>query len=99
MDSDIILGKIRLTVAILNIEQINKDRDSFMDLIRTNVEQELRKVGLSLLNVNIVDITDESDYIESIGKKAAATAVEKARADVAEQEQFGAIGKAEADRV
>ena len=98
MASDIILGQLRLTVAILNIEQINKDRDSFMDLIRTNVEQELRKVGLSLLNVNIVDITDESDYIESIGKKAAATAVEKARADVAEQEKFGAIGKAEADR-
>ncbi|HJM66051.1 MAG TPA: SPFH domain-containing protein [Candidatus Thalassarchaeaceae archaeon] len=98
MASDIILGQLRLTVAILNIEQINKDRDSFMELIRTNVEQELRKVGLSLLNVNIVDITDESDYIESIGKKAAATAVEKARADVAEQEKFGAIGKAEADR-
>ena len=45
MASDIILGQLRLTVAILNIEQINKDRDSFMDLIRTNVEQELRKVG------------------------------------------------------
>ncbi len=98
MAQDIILGQLRLTVATLTIEQINKDRDSFMELIRTNVDQELRKVGLSLINVNIVDITDESDYIESIGKKAAATAVEQARVDVAQQEQMGAIGKAEADR-
>ena len=98
MASDIILGQLRLTVAILDIEEINTDRDSFMELIRANVEQELRKVGLSLINVNIVDITDESDYIDSIGKKAAAEAVEKAKADVAVQEKFGAIGKAEADR-
>ncbi len=59
----------------------------------------MRKVGLYLINVNIADITDESDYIESIGKKAASTAVEQARIDVANAERDGAIGKAEADRV
>ena len=32
-------------------------------------------MGLNLINVNITDITDDSDYIESIGKKAAAIAV------------------------
>ena len=58
----------------------------------------MRKVGLYLINVNIADITDESDYIESIGKKAASTAVEQARVDVANAERDGAIGKAEADR-
>ena len=98
MARDIILGQLRLTVATLTIEEINQDRDSFMAQIQRNVDIELRKVGLSLINVNIVDITDESDYIDSIGKKAAATAVEQARVDVAEQEQFGAIGKARADR-
>jgi flotillin len=58
----------------------------------------MRKVGLYLINVNIADITDESDYIESIGKKAASHAVEQARIDVANAEMSGAIGKAEADR-
>ena len=98
MARDIILGQLRLTVATLTIEEINQDRDSFMAQIQRNVDIELRKVGLSLINVNIVDITDESDYIDSIGKKAAATAVEQARVDVAEQEQYGAIGKSKADR-
>ena len=45
-----------------------------------------------------MDITDESDYIESIGKKAASTAVENARVDVANAERDGAVGAAEANR-
>ena len=98
MAKEIIFGQLRLTVATLTIEQINQDRDSFLELIQKNVGQEMRKVGLYLINVNIADITDNADYIESIGKKAASTAVEQARIDVANAERDGAIGKAEADR-
>ena len=88
---EIILDPVRLTVASLTIEQINQDRDAFLSLITQNVDQELRKFGLTQLNVNIVDITDESDYIESIGKEAVTTAVENARVDVANAERDGAI--------
>ena len=98
MAKEIIFGQLRLTVATLTIEQINQDRDSFLELIQKNVGQEMRKVGLYLIYVNIADITDESDYIESIGKKAASTAVEQARVDVANAQRDGAIGQAEADR-
>jgi flotillin len=98
MAEEIILGQLRLTVASMTIEQINQDRDNFLERINHNVEKELEKVGLKLINVNIVDITDQSDYIESIGKKAAATAVENARVDVADAERDGAIGAAKADR-
>ncbi|RKY09682.1 MAG: flotillin family protein, partial [Planctomycetota bacterium] len=98
MAQEIIFGQLRLTVASLTIEQINQDRESFLDSIRRNVEPELNKIGLYLINVNITDITDESTYIESIGKKAAAEAINVARVDVAEQEKLGAIGQAEANR-
>ncbi|MBP8304192.1 MAG: flotillin family protein [Phycisphaerae bacterium] len=96
MAKEIIFGQLRLTVASLTIEQINQDRESFLEAIRKNVEPELNKIGLYLINVNITDITDESAYIESIGKKAAAEAVNKAKIDVADQEKLGAIGQAEA---
>jgi flotillin len=99
MAQEIIFGQLRLTVSTLTIEQINQDRDAFLELIQKNVGAEMRKVGLYLINVNIVDITDEADYIASIGKKAAASAVEQARVDVAEAEKRGAIGKAEADQL
>ncbi|MBN2012984.1 flotillin family protein [candidate division KSB1 bacterium] len=99
MAKEIIFGQLRLTVASLTIEQINQDRESFLESIRKNVEPELNKIGLYLINVNITDITDESIYIESIGKKAASEAINKAKIDVAEQEKLGAIGEAEANRV
>ena len=98
MAKEIIFGQLRLTVASLTIEQINQDRDAFLELTRKNVDTESQKVGLYLINVNLVDITDESDYIESIGKKAAATAVENARVDVANAERDGAVGAAAANR-
>jgi flotillin len=98
MAKEIIFGQLRLTVASLTIEQINQDRESFLEAVRKNVEPELNKIGLYLINVNITDITDESDYIESIGKKAAAEAVNKAKVDVAQQTKLGAIGEAEAQR-
>ena len=98
MAKEIIFGQLRLTVASLTIEQINQDREMFLDSIRKNVAPELNKIGLYLINVNITDITDESDYIESIGKKAAAEAINQAKVDVSEQEKHGAIGEAEAGR-
>jgi len=98
MAKEIIFGQLRLTVASLTIEQINQDRESFLESIRKNVEPELNKIGLYLINVNITDITDGSNYIESIGKKAAAEAINTAKVDVAEQEKLGAIGEAQAVR-
>lgn len=95
---DIILGQLRLVIATLSIEEINKDREKFMALINTNVTEEINKIGLSLINVNIRDITDESGYIEAIGKRAAAEAINRAKVEVAQQERDGATGQAIADR-
>ncbi|HSL42549.1 MAG TPA: SPFH domain-containing protein [Anaerolineales bacterium] len=98
MAKEIIFGQLRLTVASLTIEQINQDRESFLESIRRNVEPELNKIGLQLINVNITDITDASEYISSIGKKAASEAINQAKIDVAEQSRHGAIGEANAIR-
>jgi flotillin len=95
---DIILGQLRLVIATLSIEEINKDREKFMSLINENVAQEINKIGLELINVNIRDITDESGYIQAIGKRAAAEAINRAKVEVAQQEREGATGEAKAVR-
>ena len=95
---DIIFGQLRQVIASMRIEEINRDRDAFLAKIQNSLEPELRKIGLVLINVNITDIKDESGYIEAIGRKAAATAVQQARGDVAEQEKLGEIRVAEAER-
>ena len=98
MAKEIIFGQLRLTVASLTIEQINQDREAFLEKVSTNVDTELHKIGLYLINVNITDITDEADYIASIGAKAAAVAIADATVDRAEAARDGAVGKAAADR-
>ena len=95
---DIIFGQLRQVIASMNIEDINRDREKFLEAILTSLEPELRKIGLVLINVNITDITDESGYIEAIGQKAASEAIQKARGDVADNEKMGAIRVADAER-
>ncbi len=95
---DIIFGQLRQVIASMRIEDINRNRDQFLESVQKSLEPELKKIGLVLINVNITDITDESGYIEAIGRKAAAIAIQQAKVDVAEQEKRGQIGVAEAER-
>lgn len=95
---DIILGQMRLVVAMMDIEEINSNRDKFLANIAGNVEAELNKIGLKMINVNVTDIKDESGYIDALGKEAAAKAINEAKVRVAEQERTGEIGKATADK-
>lgn len=95
---DILFGQLRLVIATMTIEEINSDRDKFLENISKNVDSELKKIGLKLINVNVTDIKDESGYIEALGKEAAAKAINEAKISVAEQEKIGETGKALADR-
>jgi flotillin len=95
---EIIFGQLRQVIASMGIEDINRNRDTFLQHIQNSVEPELKKIGLVLINVNITDITDESGYIDAIGKKAASTAIQQARGDVADQEKLGEVRVADAER-
>ncbi|NAW50946.1 flotillin family protein [Elizabethkingia argentiflava] len=98
LSKDILFGQLRLVIAMMTIEEINSDRDKLLENISNNVDTELKKIGLKLINVNVTDIKDESGYIEALGKEAAAKAINEAKVSVAEQEKIGETGKAEADR-
>jgi len=95
---DIIFGQLRLVVATMDIEEINADRDKFLSSVMNNVETELKKIGLTLINVNVTDIQDDSGYIEALGKKASSEAINAAKVEVADEERKGAIGQARADQ-
>ena len=95
---DIIFGQLRLVVATMDIEEINNNRDKFLSAVSSNVEAELKKIGLKLINVNVTDINDESGYIEALGKEAAAKAINDAKKSVAEKDRDGSIGEANAHK-
>ena len=72
--------------------------DKFLEAVSHNVESELKKIGLRLINVNVTDITDESGYIEALGKEAAARAINDAKISVAQKNRDGSIGQANAQK-
>jgi flotillin len=96
--SEIIMGQMRVVFASMSIEEINTDREKLIALITKGVEVELHKVGLRMINGNIRDIRDHSGYIDALGKEAAAKAINDAQIRVAQENQRGAVGKAEAER-
>ncbi len=95
---DVIFGQLRLVIATMDIEEINTDRDKFLEAVSRNVETELKKIGLRLINVNVTDISDESGYIMALGKEAAAKAINDAKKSVAEKVRDGSIGEANAQK-
>ena len=97
MARDILFGQLRLVIATMSIEELNSDRDKFLEAITSNVEVELKKIGLKLINVSVTDINDESGYIEALGQEAAAKAINEAKVRVAEQDKLGQTGKAKAN--
>lgn len=95
---DIIVGQLRQVIASMKIEEINRDRDGFLHRVQHQLEPELKKLGLVLINVNIKDLKDSAGYLEALGRQAAAQAVQQARGDVAEQEKLGEVRVATANR-
>ncbi len=98
LSQDIIMGQMRLVIANMDIEELNTDRDKFVSSVYANVGEELHKVGLRLINVNVTDIQDESGYIAALGQEAAAKAINEAKVKVANEQRIGSIGQAEAQQ-
>jgi len=96
--AETIVGTLRQVIAIMTIQEINSNRDEFRRKIETTLVPELTKLGLTLLNVNIQDLRDESGYLDALGKRAGSEATQRALGDVAEAEKTGAIRVAEAQR-
>lgn len=89
--TDVVYGQMRLVIADMTIEELNSDRDKFLSKVRDNIDTELRKFGLYLMNINISDIRDAANYIVNLGKEAESKALNEAQANIEEQEKLGAI--------
>ncbi|MBI3886415.1 MAG: flotillin family protein [Opitutae bacterium] len=96
--SEIVMGQMRVVFASMTIEEINNDREKLISAITKGVEVELHKIGLRMINGNIRDIKDLSGYIDALGKEAAAKAINDAQIRVAQENQRGSVGRAEAER-
>ncbi len=88
-------GNLRGVVATLTPEQVNEDRLQFAESITSDVSRDLMKLGLQIDTLKIQSVSDNVDYLSSIGRKRIAMIVRDA--EIAESEAIGEAERVEAE--
>ncbi len=88
-------GNLRGVVALLTPVQINEDRLEFAERIAQDVSRDLSKLGLQLDTLKIQSVSDEVDYLSSIGRRRIAQIVRDA--EIAESNSMGEADRIEAE--
>lgn len=93
--TEILTGQVRAIVSEMTLTELLEDRAMLKTKVSESAEIELTKFGLDLMNFNIKKIIDLDGIIETLGKKASATAQANAKISIAEQEKESTVKVAE----
>ncbi len=91
---DTLEGNLRGVLATLTPEEVNEDRLKFAQVLIEEADEDMKKLGLELDTMKIQNVTDEVNYLDSIGRQQTADILKKAR--VAEAERFSEAEQTEA---
>ncbi len=91
---DTLEGNLRGVVATLSPEEVNEDRLKFAHRLIEEADEDMKKLGLELDTLKIQNVTDEVNYLDSIGRQRTADILKKAR--VAEAERSSEAEQTEA---
>ena len=69
---DTLEGNLRGVLATLTPEELNQDKIKFAQSLLSEAEDDLRKLGLELDTLKIQDVSDDVNYLDSIGRKQSA---------------------------
>ncbi|GEM47801.1 flotillin family protein [Deinococcus cellulosilyticus] len=91
---DTLEGNLRGIIATLTPEEINEDRLRFAEALIEEAEHDMHKIGMQLDTLKIQNVSDESGYLDSIGRRRTAEVLKEAR--IAEAERNAEATQAEA---
>jgi flotillin len=75
---DTLEGNLRGVLATLTPEELNEDKIKFAQSLLAEAEDDLRRLGLELDTLKIQDVSDDVNYLDSIGRKQSAEVQKKA---------------------
>jgi flotillin len=75
---DTLEGNLRGVLATLTPEELNEDKIKFAQSLLAEAEEDLRKLGLELDTLKIQDVSDDVNYLDSIGRRQSAEVQKKA---------------------
>ncbi|HUU82324.1 MAG TPA: SPFH domain-containing protein [Phycisphaerae bacterium] len=90
-------GGLRAVIGKMTPEEIVEDRDKFVATVMREVTDDFRKLGMVIDSVNIQNVHDDEQYLESIARKASAQVRADARQYEATKKSDADIREAEAD--
>ncbi len=88
-------GNLRGVLASLTPEQVNEDKMAFARSLLEEAEDDLQKLGLVLDNLQVQNISDDVNYLNSIGRKQRADLMRDARIAEARTKTESALQAAE----
>jgi flotillin len=91
-------GHLRGIVGLLKVEEIVKEPEIVAGRVRDSVSDDLTKMGLEVVSFTIKKVTDETDYINNMGRPDVARIKREADIAQAEAERDTAIRRAMAMR-
>jgi flotillin len=91
---DTLEGNLRGVLATLTPEEVNEDRLKFAQQLIEEADEDLKKLGLELDTLKIQNVTDEVNYLDSIGREKTAHILKVAR--VAEAQRSSEAEQTEA---
>jgi len=90
-------GGLRAVIGKMTPEEIVEDRDKFVATVMQEVSDDFSKLGLLIDSVNIQNVHDEDQYLDSIARKASAEVRASARQYEAQRKSEADIKEAEAE--
>ena len=90
-------GGLRAVIGKMTPEEIVEDRDKFVSTVMNEVNDDFAKLGLIIDSVNIQNVHDQEEYLESIARKASAEVRASARKYEAQQKAEATIKEAETE--
>jgi flotillin len=88
-------ANLRGVLATLTPEEVNEDRLKFAQTLIDEADDDMKTLGLDLDVMKIQNVTDEVDYLDSVGRRRTAQVLKEAR--VAEAERTTEAQESEAD--
>ena len=88
-------GHLRGVVATLTPEEVNEDRLKFVSMLEAEANDDLRRLGIQLDTLKIQAVSDDRNYLDSIGRKRIAEVLRSA--EVAESDAVRAADETEAE--
>lgn len=95
---EVMEGHLRSILGSMTVEEIYKNRDKFSQEVLRVAEQDLAKMGLTIVSFTIKDVKDRNGYLEALGKPRIAQVKRDADIATSVADKETRIQQAEADK-